>query len=363
MRVFYDGYIYSGQKVGGINRYFEQLINNLPDDYEPYLTTINTWNNNFPSHKNLKVFKYPRFGFRPGRISYYFEKKYFEIIENIQKYDVFHPTYYSLLSRHEDLDKFKNKFVLTVHDLIHEIYYPDEEIIKAKKKFIEKADIIICVSNNTKNDLMNFYNVDEDKVRVIYLGSEINILDEKPATRFNVNSPYFLFIGNRNGYKNFQTLIKSFSKAANSKKELKLLVVGEEFSQDEINEICDLKIKENIIRLDYVSDTELSSLYKNSICFVFPSFYEGFGLPAVEAMRCGTVTVASDSSSLREIVGDAGILFNPDSSDDLAEILLYLYKNQTYRKELIEKGYNRVEMFNWDITLKNTLDVYKALSG
>ncbi|MGH7884444.1 MAG: glycosyltransferase family 4 protein [Thermodesulfobacteriota bacterium] len=362
MIILYDGYIYSGQEVGGINRYFENLIKRLPVDYQPILTTTNIRKNNFPHHENLKVYRYKRFGFKLGKFSYYFEKKYFRFLEGINNYDVIHPTYYSFLSRHNNYKKFKDKLVITVHDMIHEIFYPDDPIVKVKKKIIEYADRIICVSNNTRNDLLNYYKVDEKKVSVVYLGSDFGDRNDDRIDLVSIANPYFLFVGSRGGYKNFDLLLQAFSRAISKYHELKLVVVGNKFSDNELRTISELHLNNNIQLVNYINDANLHNLYKNSVAFVFPSKYEGFGLPAIEAMSSGAAVIASNSSSLKEIVGDSGILFDPKSSDDLTDILIHVYENKNCRDELIQKGFHRSKRFNWNSTLDQTLNIYKSLT-
>src|SRR4028119_735059 len=142
MRILYDGQIYATQAAGGINRYFANLIGRLPKEFTPTLTTCQPRNVNYPTHPNLKTFFYKRFGFRPGQVSYWLEKYYFRSVANFNSFDVIHPTYYSLLTRQE-IKQYKSPVVLTVWDMIHELFAnqidPNGEQVEVKRKAILAA--------------------------------------------------------------------------------------------------------------------------------------------------------------------------------------------------------------------------------
>ena len=365
MQILYDGQIYALQNAGGINRYFANLINRLPENYTPAITTCELRKVNFPQHTNLKTYFYQRFGFKPGRICYWLEQSYFQAVNCFNRFSLLHPTYYSLLSRQE-LNWSKYPIVLTVYDMIHELFAtqidPTGEQAKIKKKAILSADAIICISENTKQDLLERYSLPEEKITVTHLASEIDATisygDEKVPSQ-----PYFLYVGGRDGYKNFDRLLTAFAKTKSIHPEIKLCVVGSAFSQIEQQRISELKLEKSIEHYGYASDRTLAKLHRCSLAFVYPSLYEGFGIPPLEAMSCGTPVVASNTSSIPEVVGNAGILFNPQSSNDLADILLSIVDNPLKRDRLIEKGYERSKLFSWDKTVAQTLEVYHSVSS
>jgi len=144
--------------------------------------------------------------------------------------------------------------------------------------------------------------------------------------------------------------------------DLALCVVGLPLNRTEKKLIAQLKLTNYIEHYSYANDYHLAKLYRCSIALVYPSLYEGFGIPPLEAMSCGTVTVASDCSSIPEVVGDAGILFNPQATLDLADILLSLLDNSLERARLIAKGHQRAKMFSWDKTVEQTLDIYRSVT-
>lgn len=364
MRILYDGEIYAMQSVGGINRYFANLVGKLPIDFLPTLTTCHPCKITYPDHPNLKTFFYKRFGFWPGRLSYWLEKHYFRSVASFNAFDIFHPTYYSLLTRQE-VSQCRLPVVITVWDMIHEIFSeqidPKGQLAEAKRKAILSAQAVICISENTKKDLLELYSLPQEKVTVTHLASEINLslshgLEPVPP------QPYYLYVGGRNGYKNFDSLLAAFAKAVSVRPEITLCVVGPPFSEAEKKVIADLSLTERVEHYGYSNDTHLAKLYRCSIAFVYPSLYEGFGIPPLEAMSCGTVAVTSNCSSIPEVVGDAGILFNPRSTSDLADILLFLLDNPLERDRLIAKGHQRAKLFSWDKTVAQTIKVYRSVA-
>jgi glycosyltransferase involved in cell wall biosynthesis len=361
MRIFYDGFIYQGQTAGGINRYFANVINRLPSDFTPLLTTCESRAINYPAHKNLRVFKFTQS--LPERLSSRVKKYYFRCVTSALDFDIAHPTYYSLLTKRE-VGAYRRPVVLTVWDMTHELFpelFADSAAVaQQKRKAIEAAQAVICISENTKKDLLERCALPEERVSVTHLASEIDeslAYGPEPVPA----RPYFVHVGARGGYKNFQRLLGAFAKIALLRPDVQLCTVGAPFSAAEANAISDLKLRGRIELYDYVSDAHLAKLYRCSLALVYPSLNEGFGIPPVEAMMCGTVVVASNSSSLPEVIGNAGLLFNPASTDDLADILLSLIDNPGEREMLIARGRERARSFSWEQTAAQTLEVYRSV--
>ena len=237
-------------------------------------------------------------------------------------------------------------------------WIPVANIGEQKRMAIAAAQHIICISQSTKKDLINFYSVPEEKISVTHLASSID-RGLSHGTEKVPSLPYYLHVGSRNAcYKNFDTLLLAFAKAVSVQPEVMLCVVGSPFNKAEIRLINELNLSDHIQHFGYASDTYLAKLYRYSIALIYPSLYEGFGIPPLEAMSCGTAVVASNSSSIPEVVGDAGILFEPNATSDLADILIYLINNDTERKRFIEKGYKRSKSFSWNKTVNQTINVY-----
>ena len=367
MRILYDGKIYkiyNEHTPGGVIRYFTNLISRIPLNFIPNLTTVQQQNIIYPVHSNLKIWEYKPF--RPVRLYRQLEKHYFKTIATFNSFDLAHPTYYSLLSEQE-FNQYRYPVVLTVYDMVHEIFRdkidPKGEHGELKHKAISSADRLICISENTKKDLMHWYSVPEEKITVTYLAAGIDASlswgDDSVPSR-----PYYLYVGSRDAsYKNFDTLLLAFANVASINPAVMLCVVGYPFWETEIKRIAELKLSHRIELYTYASDAHLAKLYRCSIAFVYPSLYEGFGIPTLEAMSCGTPVVASNCASIPEVVGDAGLMFNPKSISDLTDIMLFLLDNPTERDRLITKGHQRAKTFSWDKTVDKTVEVYQSVSN
>jgi glycosyltransferase involved in cell wall biosynthesis len=363
MRVLYDGNIYLIQTAGGVNRYFRNLIARLPANFTPHLTTSQSLDVDYPTHPNLRMHKFKRF--RPAGLSYRLEQRYFDYVNSANRFDVAHPTYYTLLTRREVKD-YRCPVVITVWDMIHELFPaeldPSGRQADEKRRAVMAADAVICISENTRNDLLEHYSLPEEKVKVTHLASDLDPkLSHGPEPV--PSRPYFLYVGRRYGYKNFDGLLKAFAKARSARPEVALCVVGAPFSDTEQKLLQDLKIADGIDHYGPVGDTHLAKLYRCSVAFVYPSLYEGFGIPPLEAMSCGTAVIASNSSSLPEVVGDGGLLFDPTSPNDLAELLLLMHDDESARARLIAKGFERTKAFSWDQTAAQSVEIYRSLGG
>jgi glycosyltransferase involved in cell wall biosynthesis len=363
MQVLYDGHIYLMQATGGVNRYFANLIGRLPPDVIPHLTTCGPRSVNFPVNSRMKVYNYRRF--RPAGVSYRLEKLFFDFASRARRYDLAHPTYYTVLSRSE-FKKYRCPVVVTVWDMIHELFPaeldPEGRHAEEKRRAIMAAQAVICISENTKNDLLERYPVPPERVMVTHLASEIDASLAKGPEPVPTR-PYYLYVGLRFGYKNFNGLLAAFARMLSVRPGLTLAVVGARFSDAEKKLIAELGILQAIERYEQISDAHLAKLYHHSLGFIYPSFYEGFGIPLLEAMACGTPVVASNRSSIPEVVGKAGLLFDPENADELTDILVTLANDSSLRERLIAKGHVRAEAFSWDKTVSQTMGIYREVSA
>lgn len=372
MNILYDCQIYRIQNRGGINRYFSNLISRLPKELNPIITVLEDHICDYPTHPNLTKLEYKKFKFRPRRLASKLEKHHsflreqylYRTVKEFNNLELAHPTSDTLLTQNS-INNYPCPVVITVHDMIPELFpdlvYKSKQQIEDKKNAIYASQAIICVSENTKNDLLNLYKLPEEKVFVTHLASEISE-DISYGTESVPHRPYFLFVGSRYMYKNFDNLLLAFSKLVSACPEVSLCVVGLPFSVSERLKIADLHLETNIDHYFQVNDSHLAKLYRCSLALVYPSIYEGFGLPPLEAMSCNTPVVASNSSSLPEVIGDAGILFDPNSITDLVDILLLLINSPHTRERLIAEGKKRVKCFDWEKTTRETIEVYKKIS-
>ena len=362
LKIHYDGLIYMLQAAGGVNKYFANIICRLPQDVVPILTTYQIRDQNLPHHPRLQRMNYHRF--KPGIACSALRPYFFRTINLINKYGVAHPTYYSLLTG-QGLERYRCPVVITLYDFILEKFSnkldPTGANSAAKRNAILAADKIICISENTKKDLLETYPVSEHNIVVTHLASDLELSmaggDEACPGR-----PYFLYVGGRSGYKNFAALLKSFAFVAGKRPDPVLYVVGAAFDAAENSAIAALGLVQRVEHYGYATDSQLAKLYRHCVAFVYPSLYEGFGIPPLEAMSCGAPVIACNVSSVPEVVGDAGLLFAPGSSDDLTEMLFTLLENGSERDRLITLGKERAKMFSWDKTAAQTVEVYRSLT-
>jgi glycosyltransferase involved in cell wall biosynthesis len=370
MKVLYDHQIFELQNIGGISRYFAELIKHNPSAQfslkysdniylgDMYFKNYNLLAKDYEYMKFLSGYNFRR---KEGLFRYY--KKFFlrnktnmELSKKIIKktdFTVFHPTYYDPYF----LSYLNCKpFVLTIHDMIHELfpqYFAGDITSQNKKVLIDKANRIITVSETTKNDLLKFYPDVESKIKVIYHG-----FSGETITEFKTKEGYLLFTGSRGGYKNFDLFIKAVTPLL-KEYDLELICVGYPFEKKEIDLLEYFDISNRVIcRL--VSDEELISLYARAVAFVFPSLYEGFGIPVLEAFAAGCPAILSNTSSLPEIGGCGAVYFDPYSTDNIRTVIERVITSETLQKELIKNGKEQVKKFSWEKCAGETMSVYNT---
>ena len=361
MRILFDGKIFSDQHVGGINRYFVCLINHFPEGHDIVFTSDDHRNILYPEPSRCRLIFYNRYRLKPYALARRIEKYYFRWHISRFKPHIVHPSWYSLLTE-QTWEQCPYPSVVTVHDMIHELFpsmfESDSLVPRLKKRAIEAANAIICVSENTRIDLLKFYPNAEPKVTVIPQATDIGEHMAHGPEQIP-ERPFFLFVGNRSQYKNFSILLEVLGKISHMLQDVVLCVVGGPLTPKERKRADELGISGRIEIYGNVTDAHLAKLYYHSIALVYPSLYEGFGIPPLEAMACGTVVVAANRSSIPEIVGEAAVLFDPDSVEDLAHCLQTVVSTPTLRDELIISGRARAALYSWDNTARMSLEVYK----
>lgn len=276
--------------------------------------------------------------------------------------DILHETYYSA----EAFGKGRRR-VLTVYDMNHE-FYPgklDGDIgsTREKKIAVERADHVICISESTRGELIEFFGTPYEKTSVVHLASTLDAELENKGVAHRASRPYILFVGGRYYYKNFIRLCRAFTSSERLKRDFALAVFGGgPFTPEEKTEISSLGISDSIVSLSG-GDAELIAAYRNAHLFVYPSEREGFGLPPLEAMSLGCPVICSDSTSLPEVVGDAALCFNPQSEEEMTAQMERLAYDSGLRDELIERGLERSKMFSWKRCADETMAVYSKVLG
>lgn len=363
MNIFYDHQIFSQQEYGGISRYFCELIKevDLTADNKAYLSLLLS-NNAYLRESELKVspFFSKRDFPKKEEILYRLNQVYSLLDLRRVSYDIFHATNYNPYF----IPHLKGKpFVVTFYDAIHERFggkYKElsdvAQIVKDKKKLAEQATAIIAISESTKRDLIELLDVNPSKIHVVYLGNSLNIIakNKRPDSKF----PYILYVGKRDAYKNFAKFLNAISSLL-KKYEMKLICAGGgAFTVEEKKFIQSLNL-ESFVTSEPINDIVLQDLYRSARAFVFPSLYEGFGIPVLEAMACDCPCVLSNTSSLPEVAGDAAIYFDPSDEESIAESVERVISDETLRNSLIDKGKQRLSLFSWNHTAAQTIEIYE----
>lgn len=266
------------------------------------------------------------------------------------------------------------KKVITIHDL-SSLFYPSINIRGMwahkllGKKTIKNVDRVITVSASTKSDVMKYLKAPEEKIKVVYNGKDesFKLLDQNEISefkrRYNLAFPFILYVGVLQPRKNIPTLIKAYYKLKQHKTKHKLVITGGKgWQYKEIFEtVKKLNLQKDVIFTGHIIDEDIPRLYNAADLFVFPSIYEGFGIPPLEAMACGIPVIASNASSLPEVVGDAGIMADPYDVDGLADAMHKVLTNGRLREDMIKKGLEQAKMFSWEKCARETLKVYEEL--
>jgi len=249
-------------------------------------------------------------------------------------------------------------FVFTIHDLIHIRFKPETSIHKRIfyssiiRRAISRAARILTVSEFTKQEIVNWTGIDSSKIVVCYNG--ISPAFNRHVKLYKDISPYFLYVGNLKKHKNIERILRAFSFLDSD--EYSLIMVSECTNQiSSLVESIGLKNRVKFVR--NMSDDTLACYYKGAVALLMPSLYEGFGLPVVEAMACGTPVITSNVTSLPEIVSDAAILVDPYSIDDITAAMLKILSDKNLSMELSARGLERSKFFSWNKTAKIVLDV------
>lgn len=350
------------EKMHGIARYTFEIVNHLIDNKKTKLYLI-------VNELNRKSFisKSNNIKYITAKSNFLSIKEQFELPLILNKYKgkaLYHSPSFSC-SPFINCDT-----IMTIHDLNHLIFpqyykkyhkYYYEYIVKPSAL---KAKKILTGSNFSKNEIVNWLKCREDKVKVIYHGIDKRFMViEEVDTLMRVKSKYklperfLLYVGNTKPHKNVDTLLRALVMV---KKDIKLVINGD--INEHLGQIIDqLGIVDKVQFIGYVDDDDLPSLYNLADMFIFPSLYEGFGLPPLEAMACGCPVVVSNAASLPEVVEDAGILFNPSNASELSDAVNSIMLSRDLRHNLTQRGLNQARKFTWDKSVEQTLIVYENI--
>jgi len=341
-----DGIIFGLQVYGGISNYWGRLLRHfdssqgiashvvLPKrlqyaDYDP------NWHANSTSRKELV----------PTAISRYLD------VHNHERSDVFHSSYFRL-PKNKSI-----KYVVTVYDFIYERYGrgPARWVHSWQKlRSIRRADAVICISNATRDDVLRYApEVDPSRVHVVYLGVDQNTFYPEPDRKSPQLEKMVLYVGQRGGYKRFDLAVDAVAKC----RDLTLGIVGPTLTELEVNQL-NFKLSGRWHSFGPISSSHLRKLYSTAFAFIYPSDYEGFGLPILEAMACGCPVVAAHTASLPEVGGVAAIYARDQDSEMFAVALAQLQVSAQNRQAAVTAGLQQARNFTWDRTFDETLSIY-----
>lgn len=369
MRILYDHQAFTMQAYGGISRYYAEVIHEFQRSRKLDLkvSLLSTQNENLHLIDGRPAWNYPGMKRIDNNYSYreLFNKLHSWLAISRGKFDLFHPTYY---------DPYfltglgKKPFILTVHDTIHEKFgyrYPvltgNMPSVNDKNTLIEAASGIITVSSSTKSDLISLYGVPASKIEVVYLASP-HPKGRHSSEKELVSGKYLLYIGNRETYKNFNFFIRSIAIFLIKNPDCRLVCAGGgDFNDQELLLFKALGVERSLI-FHKVNDEVLPVLYAKALAFVFPSLYEGFGIPVLEAMQHGCPCVLSAAGSLPEVAEEAALYFDPLDSSSILTAVETIVRDPGLRKSLQKAGTKRLQFFSWEKTAELTRQVYEKFS-
>lgn len=374
MKILFDAHL-SENKISGIGRYINELLTNLVkiDEFNQYFILLNeNLNSNHPltslNKKNVTKIKVSLQGLTL-RQNYLIPKFIREI-----KPDLYHHPHFDLPFG------IQIPSIVTIHDVVYlknphflmtqsylKLFYMKNMFMRS----LRKAARVIAISETTKKDLVELFHTIPDKIIPIYHG--INqfhkTINEREETnilkKYSIPKPFLLYVGIRRPHKNLPILIDAFHRLIQStRNDIYMVIIGRAYRDYTVPEemVKKYNLQDRVRFLEYVEDTVLPTIYRQAEIFIFPSLYEGFGLPLLEAMSYDLPVIGSKCSAIPEIMGEAGLLFDPHSADDLSEKINILLNDPTRRNKLVETGRQRIKNFTWEKTARQTLQVYEDVS-
>lgn len=357
MRVLFDYQIFVQQEYGGVSRYYIELKKELEKyrDFKIDIKVLFPRNVYLRQEQNKRIYalknQYLRLGIE------IVNKIFNMILCLVNRYDIVHITWNSrYLNR-----LCKKKLIVTIHDMIHELYMKEDKVeIRNKRRAIEDATLILAVSNSTKRDILKIYPyIDEKKIRIIYHGTNHLPIAEAPVG-IEIPEKYLLYVGKKEGYKNGLFFINCIDDLLALKNDLYFIFIGGGDWNEEERAVIN-KYSDRVIQMQ-VSDAELAYMYQNALAFVYPSLYEGFGLPILEAYDNNCPVVCSNTSSLPEVGGDAALYFDPTDKKEMIAQIMKVINDPFLKKEMIKKGLERTKIFAWENTAKEIYAAYKSVA-
>jgi glycosyltransferase involved in cell wall biosynthesis len=362
LRILFDGQIFVGQRAGGISRYYTTLARQLGRTGGVSARIV------APLHRNEILREdrsAPVFGVglpdRRGvdRICRYAQDLVSPLVDPFFRGDIVHETFFSPRAY---LTHGRRR-VTTMYDMITELYYPGDVTTEHKKASLDRSDHVICISRNTRKDLCEIFDVPLERTSVTHLSYEdFGGFKGSKAPDALGGSPYFFYVGNRASYKNFEALLRAFASVPELVNNFRIACYGgRPFTGGERAAAAALGLRPEALVHLTGGDDVLGAGYANATAFVYPSLYEGFGIPPLEAMSASCPVLSSNTSSLPEVVGDAALSFDPKDVEALRDALVRVAESSDLRADLVRRGHAQRALFSWDRCVEQTLAVYRSI--
>jgi glycosyltransferase involved in cell wall biosynthesis len=366
MRILYDHQVFSLQDAGGASRYHFELVRNLQGLDGVAMDVLMGLNSSVMPFAALRQARTRIFGpgtnIRPGVARYAINELLSVLIAPLRgRVDIYHPTLYRALPWVR-----RRRMVVTHHDCIHERFphlFPDAaSIIQAKRKLFAQADAIICVSASSQTDLLHFYDISDKKTHVVHHG--FSPLPPPAQDVIEKAAPYLLYVGSRADYKNFGLLLEAFFHSGLAANYRLLAVGGGALTAEERQRIASLHLTSSVSVVPKASDGVLARVYRDAALFIYPSLYEGFGFPPLEAMSLGCPVLVNRTSSLPEVCGEAAFYFDGSDAGELARSLRSTLDDEPALDTKRRLGRQQVTHYDWSRSAHRTLDIYRhVLNG
>ena len=367
MKIAFDYQIFAQQNYGGISRYYKNLAAELLQLEQNISIFAGLHRNNYLAalpNDIVSGYKLTRYPPKTGKLFQRANHYLTNYQMKLWRPQVIHETYYSNFT--PNINNVPR--IVTAHDIIHELFSEtlnkNNIITQRKITTFNRADHIISISHNTKKDLIEFFGISPERITVIHLGpSSLSIKGNHHSNDSN-NKSFLLYVGPRNGYKNFNCFLEAVSLSQKLIDEFDIIAFGGDvLSSAEQATIRSLGFKNGQVKQIGGDDSVLASLYKDAIAFVYPSLYEGFGIPPLEAMAFECPVIASNSSSMPEVIGRAGEYFDPKEPESIKVAIENVVFSQSRIRDLKAKGLERIQFFSWQKCAKETLAIYKDMVG
>jgi glycosyltransferase involved in cell wall biosynthesis len=357
IRVLYDHQAFLLQGIGGISRYFAELMCQFASGQQvrplhSALLSQSVYGPILPPPRPFRII-------RSRSVSRSVNSVAARILLAFGKIDVFHPTYYDTRAL---LPAAGMPLVVTVYDMMHELFPElggrDPLTIANKRAMVTAASRVIAISETTRQDIVRIIGVPQERIDVVHLATRFDAA-MAGALLPGIQGPFVLYVGTRGFYKNFPFLVKALASIPAARRPRLVCAGGGPFTGEEQGFIAGLGMQQDVSAFPRVTDSELASLYCGAACLAFPSHYEGFGLPLLEAFACRCPVVAAKAGPVPEIAADAALYFGPDDVGGCAAAIDRVTHDRAEAERLKKAGAVRGRDYSWEKTAAQTVDVYK----